>query len=105
MSKITLSINTSVREEIQVSLIADGKKTELTKNGKEIKGQVTLPLIDEILKKNNLIVQDLDEIEIFEGPGSFTGLRVGTAIANALGWSLQKPVNGKRTIILPKYSE
>ena len=40
-------------------------------------------------------IKDISEIEVNTGPGSFTGLRVGVSIANALGWALGIPVNGK----------
>ncbi|MFH1536127.1 MAG: hypothetical protein ABIC96_03620 [Patescibacteria group bacterium] len=35
-------------------------------------------------------------IEVETGPGSFTGLRVGVSVANALGFALNIPVNGKK---------
>ena len=38
----------------------------------------------------------LEGIEVETGPGSFTGLRVGVSVANALGYSLGIPVNGKK---------
>ena len=40
--------------------------------------------------------KDLKEVEVEIGPGSFTGLRVGVSVANALGYSLNIPVNGKK---------
>ena len=40
--------------------------------------------------------KDLDGIEVETGPGSFTGLRVGVSVANALGFELDIPVNGKK---------
>jgi len=38
----------------------------------------------------------LEGIEVETGPGSFTGLRVGVSVANALGFSLGISVNGKK---------
>ncbi len=61
-------------------------------------GESLLPLIEE------LGISDVTEIEVNSGPGSFTGLRVGAAVANALGYLLDVPVNGKKTIVIPKYS-
>lgn len=40
--------------------------------------------VDEILKRNNLKVADLDAIAISEGPGSYTGLRIGVSLAKGL---------------------
>ena len=69
------------------------------------RSQVTLLLVEKILKKNNLKPQDLDEVLVNTGPGSFTGTRVGVAIANALGFGLDIKVNGsKLKQALPKYS-
>lgn len=69
------------------------------------KSQTALILIDKLLKRNNLRPSDLDEVEVNTGPGSFTGTRVGVAIANALGFSLNISVNGSKSKqVLPKYS-
>lgn len=43
------------------------------------------------------LLQKLEGIEVEIGPGSFTGLRVGVSVANALGFTLGLPVNGKKT--------
>ena len=47
----------------------------------------------------------IDAIEVNAGPGSFTGLRVGASIANALSFALGIPVNGKPLgeIVEPRY--
>jgi len=62
-----------------------------------------LPEIDKLLKKNNLKPQDLVEIKVNPRAGSFTGTRIGVAVANALGFSLRIPVNDKE-IVVPVYS-
>lgn len=66
----------------KVSLI-DGDKVISNINGQE-----TLPLIDKILKDNKLTLTDISEVDSHPGPGSFTGLRIGAAIANSLNYSL-----------------
>ena len=65
--------------------------------------QIVLPLIDQVLRENGIPLQDVSEISVDQGPGSFTGLRVGIAIANVLGWIWGIPVNGKRKPVLPRY--
>lgn len=60
------------------------------------KSQQVLSLVDEILKKNKTKLEDLTEIEVETGPGSFTGIRVGITVANTLAFALQIPVNGKK---------
>jgi len=48
--------------------------------------------IDEVLKKANKSVQELDAIAVSKGPGSFTGLRIGVSTAKGLCFSLDKPL-------------
>lgn len=48
-----------------------------------------------IMGENNYTPQDITEIQVFEGPGSFTGTRIGVTIANALGFALDLKVNNK----------
>jgi tRNA threonylcarbamoyladenosine biosynthesis protein TsaB len=86
-----LYIDTSQREEIIISLGGEIFKT----NSKKEKSQRLLPFIDEVLKKKKLTLKDLTEIKVNTGPGSFTGLKVGVSVAQALGFSLGIPVNGK----------
>ena len=57
--------------------------------------QTVFGLINQIIKKRGIELKSITEIEFNAGPGSFTGLRVGAAVANTLGWTLGVPVNGK----------
>lgn len=78
---------------------------EIIKNYQTPQEQNILSAIDEILKTNSIELKDLKNIEVNPGPGSFTGSRVGVAIANALAFALNIPVNGKNPPIAPIYSE
>jgi len=51
-----------------------------------------LALIDEVLKEANLSLSELDAITVARGPGSFTGLRIGIAVAQGLAFGNQLPV-------------
>jgi len=51
-----------------------------------------LPKISELLVKNKLSIKSLKGVSVISGPGSYTGLRVGVACANALGYVLSIPV-------------
>lgn len=51
-----------------------------------------LPLIEANLKKANITVKDIDKIFVVNGPGSFTGIRIGVATVKTLGWALNKKV-------------
>ena len=48
--------------------------------------------IREVLEGHSLTVHDLEGVVVFRGPGSFTGLRIGSSVANALAEGLQIPI-------------
>ena len=52
----------------------------------------TMPMLDEILKRNKIKPHDLNEILICNGPGSFTGVRIGVTIAKTLAYTLNIPI-------------
>ena len=96
-----LFIDTSNNKKTVVGL----DKERLEKPTGPDKSQQVLGLINQILNKNKKTLKDLTAIEVETGPGSFTGLRVGLAVANALGWALKIPVNRKKVgdLVEPKY--
>ena len=69
--------------------------------------QIVLQMLEKLLQEKKAKMSDITEIEVNPGPGSFTGLRVGVAIANALGYALKVPVNSKKPwemeIVEPTY--
>jgi len=60
--------------------------------------------LTQCLQEKGVKITDITEIEVNPGPGSFTGSRVGVAIANALSFGLKVKLNGKNTPIDPIYS-
>lgn len=102
----TLILDTSDNKKIIVGLIINGRKDIQTEKITSNRMQIILPMIDKLLKKHLLKPGDLSEIQINVGPGSFTGLRVGLAIANTLSFVLKVPINGEKVggIILPIYT-
>lgn len=48
--------------------------------------------IDELLSRNEKKLPDIQGIICFKGPGSFTGLRIGLSVGNALAYGLSVPV-------------
>lgn len=66
--------------------------------------QDVLGFLNGLLEKKNKSLDDVSEIEVNPGPGSFTGSRVGVAIANALAFALKIKVNGQTPPILPVYA-
>ncbi len=96
LQKNILAIDTSDNKQITVSLEIDGKVHKKQQALDARRAQVVLPLIEELLRKYSLTLQDLTEITVHPGPGSFTGLRVGITIANTLAFLLKIPINGKK---------
>ena len=65
---------------------------EYTINHKKTHSQTLLPMIDEIVKMADICLEDIDAIAVSGGPGSFTGLRIGSATAKGLGLVWKKPL-------------
>ena len=65
---------------------------EYTVNYKKTHSQTLLPMIDEMTRMVDLDLSTLDAIAVAGGPGSFTGLRIGSATAKGLGLALNKPL-------------
>lgn len=65
---------------------------EYTVNYKKTHSQTLLPMLDEVAKMIELDMETIDAIAVAAGPGSFTGLRIGSATAKGLGLALNKPL-------------
>lgn len=55
---------------------------------------VIMDAVDSLFKLSGLTIKDVDRIAVTIGPGSFTGIRIGTAIAKGLAYSLKKTIVG-----------
>ena len=76
-----------------VAIIEDNNLLgEYTINYKKTHSQTLLPMLDEVAKMIELDKASLDAIAVSAGPGSFTGLRIGSATAKGLGLALNKPL-------------
>lgn len=51
-----------------------------------------LPMIERIIAKNQLQIDNIDAIYVINGPGSFTGVRVGVTTAKVMAWGLKKRI-------------
>ena len=82
-----------------VALVCDGVMTaEYTTNFKKTHSQTLLPMIDEIVTMTGISLQQIDAIAVAAGPGSFTGLRIGSSTAKGLGLALKKPLISVPTV-------
>ena len=76
-----------------VALMTEDKLIgEYTTNFKKTHSQTLLPMLDEVVRMTGISLDSVDAIVISGGPGSFTGLRIGSATAKGLGLALDKPI-------------
>ncbi len=65
---------------------------EYTINNKKTHSQTLLPMIKQVVNDSGIALEELDAIAVSEGPGSFTGLRIGAATVKGLGLAIEKPI-------------
>ena len=84
-----------------IAVIEDNKLIcEYTVNTKTTHSQKLMPMIENMLKISEINVNDMDMIAICQGPGSFTGLRIGMATAKALSHVNNLPIIGVNSLEL-----
>lgn len=75
------------------ALMSDGIVTaEYQIHNKKTHSQTLMPMISEMMSMADVKPEELDAIAVSEGPGSFTGLRIGASIAKGLAWTLKIPI-------------
>ena len=57
-----------------------------------------LLLVDEVFEKSGLSFADLDAVAVSQGPGSYTGLRIGVSTAKGIAYALEVPLIGINTL-------
>lgn len=65
---------------------------EFTLNHKKTHSEKLMPLIEELLKVLEININDIELIAVSEGPGSYTGLRIGAAIAKSMAFAQDIPI-------------
>ena len=76
-----------------VALVDSGiTMAEYTVNFKKTNSQTLLPMIHQMVSLLEIELSTIDAIAVSGGPGSFTGLRIGSATAKGLGFALNKPL-------------
>lgn len=93
-----LAIDTS--SAVASAAIAEDDKLicEFTLNNKLTHSQTLLPIIDSVFKQSELKPSDIDLFAAANGPGSFTGLRIGISTAKGLAHAAGKPAVGVNTL-------
>jgi tRNA threonylcarbamoyladenosine biosynthesis protein TsaB len=82
-----------------ISLFLDGDFVETKDSNEQRSHAVKLPVFtDDLLKKYQCKVSDLDGIAVSSGPGSYTGLRIGMSLAKGLALSSDLPLLPVKTL-------
>lgn len=89
----------------------DNQKTIIRIDQKQFEADNLIPGQQQLIKyiyqslsEIGASIQEITEINVNLGPGSFTGSRVGVTVANVLAFALNIPVNGQKPPVLPIYS-
>ena len=85
-----IKLDTTLAKKAKASLIQKGKTLDL------VETDSPLTSIDKLLKKNGLKLEDIEEFDFNPGPGSFTGIRVGSAVTQTLNWALGRKIKPKK---------
>lgn len=91
---IWLGIDTSTAP-LSVTVVQDGQLLVEWSSAVKIPHSIgAMPAVEEALKQANIKPGEIDAIAVAEGPGSYTGVRIGVTIAKTLAWTLKIPVLG-----------
>ncbi len=91
---IWLGIDTS-NTPLSVAIVNDGLIiAEIVQDTKLTHSVTAMPTIEELFEKVKMKPNEIDAIAVSEGPGSYTGIRIGVTIAKTLAWTLKKPLIG-----------
>ena len=89
---ITLFIDTS-SSDVSIALVKDNNiLSSITQNLPNQHSIYTTSYIDKVLKETSLEPKDIDKIMVVNGPGSFTGVRIGVTIAKVFAYILKKDI-------------
>ncbi|GEL76653.1 tRNA (adenosine(37)-N6)-threonylcarbamoyltransferase complex dimerization subunit type 1 TsaB [Tenuibacillus multivorans] len=87
-----LGIDTS-NQPMSVAIYQDNQLvSELTVNIKRNHSIQLMPAVQQVMEQAGLKPKDLNEVVVAEGPGSFTGIRIGMTTAKTLAWTLNIPI-------------
>lgn len=84
---ITLFIDTST-ESLTIALFKDDVLLSTSTESSSEHSKYAMPILEQIFKENNIKPNMVNKIMVINGPGSFTGIRIGVTIAKIYAWAL-----------------
>lgn len=98
-----LAIDTS-NHVMGVAVVSDGKVIgEVITNLKKNHSVRLMPTITSLMEEIGMQPEELNQIAVAQGPGSYTGVRIGVTTAKTLAWSLEIPIVGVSSIEVLAY--
>lgn len=95
---LTLGLESSAKAA-SAALCRDGELVAMSCQRSGLTHSRTLlPMVEDLLKNTDTKKTDIDAVAVANGPGSFTGIRIGVATAKGLCWGLDKPAVGVSTL-------
>lgn len=88
---LVLSVDASSKCATCALVNDEGVLCEYTLNNKREHSVLIMPMIEQLLKDENLTIDDVDGFVVSKGPGSFTGLRIGMSTIKGLSFGSGKP--------------
>ncbi len=81
------------------ALVRDGRLlSQSTQISALTHSRTLLPMAEDLLKNSDLSIRDVDAFAVAQGPGSFTGVRIGVSTVKGLSWAADKPCVGVSTL-------
>ncbi len=74
------------------ALLCNGRVSELSEVGNNIHSKVLLAMVKSLLEQENITAQNLDAVAVGQGPGSFTGLRIGVGVGQGIAYGANCPM-------------
>ena len=75
-----------------IALYKDDEVLDKESNNTKNHASICMPIINDVLTRNNLDVHNLGELIVVIGPGSFTGVRIGATIGKMFAYTLNIPI-------------
>lgn len=95
---LTLAFESSARPASVALMEDDLLISQYTQCSALTHSRTLLPMAEDLLKNAEVSMKDIDRLAVAQGPGSFTGIRIGISTVKGLAWALDMPCVGVSTL-------